>query len=104
MEKEVDIMLTKGNIERDNTVRVTFVLSLDLEANTVHLLGEFNNWQMTHSLEHQPDNTWQITLNLEPHREYQFRYLVDGENWLNDAHADHYIPNGYGEENSVVVT
>ncbi len=97
-------MLTKGNVERDNTVRVTFVVSLDSEANTVHLLGEFNTWQMSHSLQHQPDNTWQITLNLETHREYQFRYLVDGENWLNDAQADHYAPNGYGEENSVVVT
>lgn len=100
----MDIVLTKGNAERDNAVPVTFVVSLDSEADTVHVLGEFNNWQMTDSLERQSDNTWQITLNLEPHREYQFRYLVDGENWLNDAQADHYAPNGYGEENSVVVT
>ena len=36
--------------------------------------------------------------------EYQFRYLVNGRDWHNDWHADKYVPNKYGSDNSVVVT
>jgi hypothetical protein len=40
---------------------------------------------------------------LEPGHDYQFRYLVDGETWLNDPAADKYVPNPFGSENSVVI-
>ena len=45
-----------------------------------------------------------LTLTLDPEREYQFRYLVNGTSWQNDAAADKYVPNAYGDDNSVVVT
>lgn len=47
---------------------------------------------------------WGLTLTLDPEREYQFRYLVNGTSWQNDAAADKYVPNAYGDDNSVVVT
>lgn len=43
-------------------------------------------------------------LELEPEQSYQFRYLVNGEQWLNDWHADAYTPGGYGQDNGVVIT
>jgi hypothetical protein len=43
-------------------------------------------------------------LELEPGREYPFRYLVNGEHWCNDWHADAYVPGDFGEDNCVVVT
>ncbi len=51
----------------------------------------------------QKDRNWKITVDLEPGREYQFRYLVDGQRWFNDPQADKYIPNPYGDQNAVVV-
>jgi hypothetical protein len=39
---------------------------------------------------------------LEAGRRYGFRYLVDGEQWLNDRHADDYVENAYGSDDSVV--
>jgi len=50
------------------------------------------------------NGTFKTTIDLEVGHEYQFRYLVDGEVWVNDAQADRYVPTGLGvEDNSVVV-
>jgi hypothetical protein len=45
-----------------------------------------------------------IKLDLEPEREYQFRYLIDELKWENDWEADKYVKNPYGDsDNSVVI-
>ncbi|MDX1655300.1 MAG: isoamylase early set domain-containing protein, partial [Candidatus Competibacteraceae bacterium] len=49
------------------------------------------------------DGSFTVTVNLESGKEYQFRYLLDGERWENDWEADKYVPAG-GHDNSVVVT
>ena len=44
------------------------------------------------------------TLDLEPGREYQFRYLLDEKIWGNDSDADKSVFSPYGDsENSVIV-
>ena len=47
---------------------------------------------------------YRVQVELEPGREYQFRYLVDGREWYNDPQADAYVPGGHGSENGVVTT
>jgi hypothetical protein len=47
---------------------------------------------------------WELTLELAKGNSYQFRYLIDGNNWQNDWHADRYVPNPFGGENSVIET
>ena len=42
------------------------------------------------------------TLELENGRDYRFRYLVDENYWMNDWHADKYVQNAYGGDDSVV--
>jgi hypothetical protein len=34
---------------------------------------------------------------------YRFRYVLDGNIWVNDNDADGYSPNDYGEANSVLI-
>ena len=36
--------------------------------------------------------------------EFEFRYLIDGDNWINDNEADTYRENEHGSENGVVST
>lgn len=50
------------------------------------------------------DGDWHIALELEADHSYCFRYLVDGEEWMDDDHADDYEPNAYGGFDSVVRT
>jgi hypothetical protein len=41
---------------------------------------------------------------LEANNSYRFRYLVDGEEWMDDDHADGYEANVFGGFDSVVST
>ena len=54
-------------------------------------------------MKRQKDGSFSITLDLEPGREYQFRYLVNNSEWHNDWQADKYTPNPFSGDNSVVV-
>jgi 1,4-alpha-glucan branching enzyme len=97
-------VLKKRRFKKDNMVKVTFQLPPELDAETVRLAGDFTDWQPAHELRRQKDGSWRATVELEPGREYEFRYVVDGERWMNDPEADRYADNPYGDGNSVVVT
>lgn len=60
--------------------------------NIVHLIGDFNNWEITSAYQLNKDGDyWWITLNttnLTPtQNEYVFQYLVDGEIRIGDPYA-----------------
>ncbi|HDK44506.1 MAG TPA: glycoside hydrolase [Desulfobacteraceae bacterium] len=83
--------------------RVTFKYPNTENAESAVLAGEFNDW----SLEDRPmkrlkDGSFSNTISLETGRSYRFRYVLDGNIWVNDPAADRYEPNEFGEENSVV--
>lgn len=45
-----------------------------------------------------------VTVTLDKGREYQYRYVVDGNNWITDSAADKYVHSGVDTaQNSVVV-
>lgn len=85
-------------------VLVTFTIPASVWADTIHLVGDFNNWNTTSHLLVLNDDNWTITLELEKGREYRYRYLFNGSDWCNDSNADKYIANRYGGEDSVVIT
>jgi len=94
-------MLRKRRFIKDNVIKVTFVVE-DSGAGTVFLAGDFNDWQATAMKRR--DGNWRATVALEPGREYQFRYLIGEDRWMNDPQADGYVRNPFGEENSFVRT
>lgn len=86
--------------------RVTFRLPFEAaqDVRTVTLAGDFNGWDETDiSLKRLKNGDFTVALDLEPGREYRFRYLVDGAKWENDWRADKYVRNPHGSEDSVVV-
>ena len=67
-------------------------------------MGDFNGWDTARTpLQRRKSGSFNVTVDLETGRDYQYRYLIDGESWDNDWAADRYtgshIP---GVENSVV--
>lgn len=49
------------------------------------------------------DGSFTLTLDLEPGRAYQFRYLFDQTDWGNDPNADQYVYSSFGNcDNSVI--
>ena len=74
------------------------------DAKCVCVVGDFNNWSIhSNPMKKLKNGDYTITLDLEPGREYQFRYLIDESRWENDWNADKYVKSCYGD-NSVVVT
>ena len=79
-----------------------FTLPADVDADSVALCGDFNDWSAgATALERGDDGTWQVSIPLEPGRSYRYRYLLDGERWEN-GQAGPYEPNPYGGVDSVI--
>ena len=96
-------MIIKRPGRRSDAVRVKFSV-LDRDAKTVHLAGDFTGWRPDRAMRRRRDGTWELTLDLAADRAYEFRYVIDGHQWINDPSADQYIANPFGGENSAVVT
>ena len=99
--------LVKEYLKQKQACKVTFTLPrlAAAEAKSVCLVGDFNNWSIhSHPMNKLKTGDYTITLELEPGREYQFRYFVDESRWENDWHADKYVKSPYGDsDNSVVI-
>lgn len=98
-------MLSKKYLKTKPICKVTFTFPASLEAESVNLVGDFNQWnEQATSLKRLKNGHYKVVLDLEKDRKYQYRYLVDNQEWHNDSEADEYISNPYGAENSVVAT
>jgi 1,4-alpha-glucan branching enzyme len=98
-------MLKKQYLKSKPICKVTFYLPAAVKAETVHLVGDFNNWdEHATPMKKLKDDRFTVMLELEAGKEYQFRYLVDQSEWHNDWEADKYVPNPFSGDNSVVVT
>ena len=103
-------MLKKKYIKSRDVSKVTFELPKaempeGVDVNSVHLVGDFNEWnQTTMPMKRVTGGAFRLTVELEPGKSYQFRYLVNGEHWCNDWHADDYVSGGFDVDNCVVLT
>ncbi len=92
---------------KSDKVKVEFILpeAIAADAETAFLVGDFNDWDESATpMKKYKNGKFKITLELEPDREYQFRYLVNGNQWHNDWDADKYVANPFSGDNSVVST
>jgi len=99
-------MITKRAGSRPGALLVTFQLPDTLHADSVHLVGDFNDWDkcsLPLNRAHR-NGPWEVTIEVERGRTYHFRYLVDGSVWQNDWDADGYAANPFGGNNSVLRT
>jgi len=86
---------------------ITFRLSKEAarDAQYVTLAGDFNNWDLHKTEMIKLDSgDFFTTLDLYSNREYKFKYFIDGNRWENDWHADKYVANNFGTDDSVVIT
>lgn len=103
----VNIGMKKTYLKTKNACNVTFKLPKPAApgATRVALVGDFNNWDVNaHPMKRLRNGDFTVTVQLEPGREYAFRYLIDDVRWENDWDADKYVKSPYGDsDNSVVV-
>jgi len=99
---EVLGMVKKKFFKTNEECEVTFEIN-NTDANDVTLVGEFNGWAPV-TMKSTKNGPFRTKVRLPKDGRYQFRYLVDGQTWLNDEAADAYWPNEHGTDNSVVFT
>ena len=69
---------------------------------TISLVGEFNQWNaQSHSMQWDGDSrNWQIALPLDP-GQYEYKFVVNGSNWIIDPQNPHKIEDGWQGFNSI---
>jgi 1,4-alpha-glucan branching enzyme len=95
-------MLKKKFFKSNEECEVTFEFNTTA-AQEVAVVGEFNGWQPV-EMKPAKNGPFRTKVRLPKDGRYQFRYLVDGKNWVNDEAADAYWPNEHGTNNGVVFT
>lgn len=99
--------IKKEYLKDKNICRVTFRLPKIAvgDSKTVALVGEFNDWNIYATpMKKQKNGDYEVVLELETGREYQYRYLIDETKWENDWYADKYVKSPFGDsDNSVVI-
>ncbi|MFP4439151.1 MAG: isoamylase early set domain-containing protein [Chloroflexaceae bacterium] len=97
-------MLVKESVTGDECkLHVTFALPASIWADTIYLVGDFNNWN-THKTPLQLDgDNWSVTLKLDTNQVYQYRYLVNDNEWMSDWNVDGSVEQA-GITTSIVVT
>ncbi len=99
-------MIKKQFLKTKPVCKATFTLPVEAapKAKTVKVVGDFNQWnsEKAPKMKKQKNGIFKAVVELEAGKEYQFRYLIDEENWENDWEADNYVATPFGVENSVV--
>ena len=99
--------IKKEYLEGGNLCKVTFRLPSVAArgAKNVCIVGDFNNWNTrANPMKRLENEDYEISLKVEPRKEYHFRYLIDDSKWENDWNADKYVKSPLGDsDNSVVV-
>ncbi|MCY4069669.1 MAG: isoamylase early set domain-containing protein [Chloroflexi bacterium] len=96
-------MLKKKYLKSKDICKVTFYTAPELTAESVALVGEFNNWSESATpMTALKNGRFKATVDLPRNKRYQFRYLINECEWDNDWEADRYVPNPFSGDNSVV--
>lgn len=104
-------MLKKRFFKTKGECEVSFELTA-ADASQVELFCESNGWrpiEMKKTRKGAKNGkgdpaTFRAKVRLPQERRFQFRYLVDRSNWVNDEAADAYARNAFGTENGVLST
>lgn len=99
--------MLKKRFLKNGQVKVEFILpdAIATEADTAYLVGDFNDWdEKATPMKKFKNGKFKVDMKLDANRDYQFRYLVDGNQWHNDWDADRYVANPFSGDNSVIST
>lgn len=95
-------MIYKTRSSLPDHVCIIFELPACIWADHITLVGDFNQWNETATpMTQDHEGVWRVQIDLPYGSHCEFRYLIDGE-WKTDYHADGFVSNRFGSDNSVV--
>ncbi|SHO54596.1 isoamylase early set domain-containing protein [Vibrio quintilis] len=97
-------MISKRFFKTKNEVEVTFELDMPEDASRAAIVADFLDWKPEPMKKISKSGTFKFKTRLPKDEQFQFRYLVNEQDWVNDPGADQYVPNEFGEDNCLVST
>jgi len=100
-------MSIKKEFVDGRSCKVTFQIPkrISKRAKSAHVVGSFNNWsQWTTPMKKMKNGEFCIAIELPVGREYEFRYLLDNQNWVNEPEAESFVPTPFGDNKNCVLT
>ena len=100
-------MIEKKYLKTKPECKVKFALSADIvgNASNIAVVGDFNNWDASaNPMRKQKSGIFASTLSLEIDNAYQFRYVIDGDKWVNDDMADDYVCSPISHETNCLIS
>lgn len=97
-------MIKQSYVKTKKKYKVTFEVPTDRvgKGRDVRVLGSFNGWSWDNGLAMKNGGgTYKASTELEP-GDYQFRYLIDNQEWQNDWEAEGYTASGYHSDNCLL--
>ncbi|HMN29355.1 MAG TPA: isoamylase early set domain-containing protein [Caldilineaceae bacterium] len=96
-------MIYKRRSPLPGCVRIIFELPSCIWADQIEVVGDFNGWHLEATpMQQDHEGIWHAVVDLPQNSRHEFRYLVNRE-WMTDYHADGYVANHFGSDNSVVI-
>lgn len=97
------MVVSSGGEEPEPVVTVRLELRAP-EAEQVAVVGDWNGWDpTTHPMtDADNDGNWEINVEVRRDQEYQYQFLINGEEWIPDPEAPMTVNDGFGGKNSVL--
>jgi 1,4-alpha-glucan branching enzyme len=98
------LLVGTASSARAEDTRVTFRYRPVAGTTTVTVAGTFNDWNPAANpmADVNGDGVWDVTLAIAPGR-HLYKFVVDGETWFEDIHAEEFVDDGFGGMNSVML-
>ena len=98
------VTIQKISKRKGSKVHVTFAMPAIDGCSCLYLVGRFSEWnESVYRMQRTDKGTWSVTLELEPGREFQYRFRTNDGTWLNDPTTP-YALHPFGSEKSLVNT
>lgn len=72
------------------------------DAESVSLVGNFNNWDPDAGKMSKVNGIWEIKLELKKGQVYTYNYIIDGVEWITDPNSLLNVDDGFGGESSIL--
>ncbi|MEI6949005.1 isoamylase early set domain-containing protein [Paraflavisolibacter sp. H34] len=72
------------------------------DAQTVEVFGLNGDWQTPIELKKKKDGTFSTEVSLPKGSQHEFKYRVNGNDWINEPEADSQGPDTFGGHNSII--
>ncbi|NAX41186.1 1,4-alpha-glucan branching protein, partial [Vibrio sp. V26_P1S5P106] len=81
-----------------------FELEVPAETTRVSLVADFSDWQPQPMKKVAKSSIYKFKTRLPKNGKFQYRYLLNEQEWMNDSQADDYVVNEFGDHNCVLCT